>query len=66
MAVALPTLRQLEHIAHIYHLELSDEDLRAYQGLMAGPLGSYARLDQLPEPSPRQVYARSGAPRSPR
>ena len=60
MAVALPTLRQLEHIAHTYHLELSDEDLRAYQALMADPLGSYARLDQLPEPSPRQVYARSG------
>ena len=60
MAVAPPTLRQLEHIAYIYHLELSDEDLRAYQALMAGPLGSYARLDQLPEPSPRQVYARSG------
>ena len=39
MAVAPPTLRQLEHIAHIYHMELSDEDLRAYQALMADPLG---------------------------
>src|SRR5215468_3948886 len=31
MVVAPPTLRQLEHIAHTYHLELSDEDLRAYR-----------------------------------
>src|SRR5262249_943155 len=60
MAVAPPTLRQLQHIADTYHLELSDEAFRTYQRLVNGPLASYARLDQLPEPSPRHVYARAG------
>ena len=51
MAPKAPTLDQMRQIAADYKLHLSDADLAAFQGLMAGTLASYNRLDQLVEPA---------------
>jgi amidase len=51
MPVSLPTVDQVLDIARDVGLNLSEEDARSFQGLMRGPLGSYARLDRLPEPT---------------
>ena len=50
MTVSLPTVDQILNIAGDVGLALSDEDARSFRSLMRGPLESYARLDQLPEP----------------
>ena len=59
MAVKRPTLEQLHRIAKTYNLNPTDEDLESFQGLMSGVLESYARLDQLSEPSLPVKYPRT-------
>lgn len=59
MAIKYPTLDDLADIAAGYGLELTDEDLESFRGLMAGMVESYARLDQLTEPSLPVAYPRT-------
>ncbi len=59
MTVKPPTLEQLRDVAARYRLHLSDADLASFRGLMQGSLASYARLDQLAEPTLPVKYPRS-------
>ncbi len=59
MAVKTPTLDDLAHIAASYSLSLTPQDLESFRGLMAGMLASYARLDELTEPTVPVKYPRS-------
>ena len=59
MGIKRPTLDELDLIASQYGLDLSSEDLASFQGLMAGPLASYARLDELVEPKLPVKYPRT-------
>jgi amidase len=58
MPVRLPTVEQILEIAEIYQLHLTEEDARSFRGLMAGPIASYRRVDELAEPRPRVKYPR--------
>ena len=60
MNIKPPTLDNLDLLAQQYGLELSIDDLESFQGLMAGPIASYERIDQLTEPKPAVKYARAG------
>lgn len=60
-----PSLEDLQQIAHQYHMELSAEDLASFRNLMSGILASYARLDQLPEPTLPVRYPRAPGYRPP-
>ena len=59
MPVQLPTIDDLAELAADYELSLELEDLESFQGLMAGNLASYDRLDELTEPSLPVAYPRS-------
>ncbi|HEY7201775.1 MAG TPA: amidase [Candidatus Dormibacteraeota bacterium] len=59
MPVRTPSLEQLSEIALEYGLDLSEADLASFQGLVAGALASYARLDQLAEPALPVRYPRT-------
>ena len=59
MTVKQPTLGELADVAAAYHLDATAEDLESFRGLMAGVLASYARLDQLAEPSLPVKYPRT-------
>ena len=59
MPVQLPTIDDLAELAADYELSLEPEDLESFQGLMAGNLASYDRLDELTEPSLPVAYPRS-------
>jgi amidase len=59
MAVKQPTLEELARIANAYHFSPTPEDLESFRGLMAPVLMSYARLDQLTEPTLPVKYPRS-------
>ena len=50
MSPRLPTVEQILDIAAFYGMNITDEDAASFRGLMAGPIASYARLDQLAEP----------------
>ena len=65
MPVRAPSLEQLSKIALDYGLDLTDEDLQSFRGLMAPVLGSYARLDQLVEPALPVRYPRLPGHRPP-
>jgi len=56
--VKTPTLDELEYIATQFGLDLSGEDLASFQALMAGPLASYQRLQELVEPRLPVKYPR--------
>lgn len=58
MAVKNPTLDELARIAAIYNLDLEEEDLESFRGLMGGVLASYARLDELTAPALEVKYPR--------
>ncbi len=60
MKIKPPTLDDLDLLAQQYGLELSIDDLESFQGLMAGPIASYERIDQLTEPKPTVKYPRAG------
>ncbi len=59
MSVKSPTLEELARIAGVYRLNTSSEDLESFRGLMTPALASYARLDQLTEPTLPVKYPRS-------
>jgi amidase len=59
MAVQTPTLDDLARMAERLALRLSPEDLQSFRGLMGDTLASYARLDELAEPSLPVAYPRS-------
>ncbi len=61
MKIKTPTLGNLDLIARQYGLDLSDDDLQSFQGLLAGPIASYERIDELVEPKPEVKYPRAGA-----
>ncbi len=50
MSPRLPTIDQILDIAAYYGMNVTTEDAASFRGLMAGPMASYARLDQLAEP----------------
>ena len=54
-----PSLDDLAQIAESYNLHLTDDDLESFQGLMEPILRSYARLDQLTEPTVPVKYPRT-------
>ena len=56
--VRKPTLEELDRIAGNYNLDLTEEDLESFRGLMAGVLASYARIDELTPPAPEVRYPR--------
>ncbi|MCH8087144.1 MAG: amidase [Chloroflexi bacterium] len=59
MPVRQPTIDDLARRAGAYGLTLTREDLESFSGLIAPLLESYARLDQLPEPTLPVKYPRS-------
>lgn len=61
LKIKTPTLGEIDLIARQFGLELGEEDLLSFQGLMAGPLASYAHIDNLVEPQTPNRYPRSGA-----
>ena len=61
MKIKTPTLDDIARIADQFGLGLSNDDLVSFQGLMAGPIASYERIDDVTEPKPTVVYPRAGA-----
>ena len=59
MTVQLPTTDQLLEIAKFFGMKLDTKDAESFQGLMAGSIASYNRLDELPEPKLPVKYARA-------
>src|SRR5262249_13089712 len=58
MAVNTPTMDALARIVDRLPLSLTREDLASFRGLMGNALASYARLDELPEPTLPVTYPR--------
>ena len=54
--VRTPTIDEVLDIADDFGLNLSIEDAESYQGLMAGTVASYDRLDDLAEPKLEVKY----------
>src|SRR5205823_2280876 len=50
MSPRLPTVEQILDIAAYYKMALTPDDAGSFRSLMAGPIASYSRLDQLVEP----------------
>jgi amidase len=63
--IAPPTLEELDAIAKQYYLNLSTEDLKVFQGLITGSLGSYRRVGELEEPKLPVKYPRERGYRPP-
>jgi len=59
MAVKTPTLDDLARIAERWSLSMTREDLQSFRALMGNALASYARLDELTEPTLSVKYPRS-------
>jgi amidase len=55
----MPTLQDLASIADSLSFTLSEQDLESFRGLMAGSIASYARLDELTEPTLPVKYPRT-------
>ncbi len=51
MAVKLPSKDQIREIGASFGLDLTDDDAASFREIFKGPLQSYARLDQLVEPT---------------
>jgi amidase len=58
VSVRTPTIEQLLDIADSFGLHLTVDDARSFQGIMAGTLTSYARVDEMVEPKPAVKYPR--------
>jgi amidase len=65
MSPRLPSTDQILDIAAFYGMQMTDDDARSFRGLMAGPIASYARLDQLAEPKLPVKYPRAPGYRPP-
>jgi amidase len=59
MPVRKPSIEDLRKAAQTFHLDLTQEDLASFRGLMDGVIASYCRLDQLAEPKLPVKYPRS-------
>ena len=59
MRVKPPSIDTLSAIAESYGMDLSDDDLDSFHGLIAPIMASYERLDQLPEPTLPVKYPRT-------
>lgn len=59
MSVKTPTIEQLEQIASVFAMHFSRQQLEILQELATHALASYARLDQLPEPTLPVKYPRT-------
>src|SRR5437879_2403080 len=59
ISVKTPTTDQLLAIAGSFGLHLTAADAASFQKIMAGPLASYARLDELVEPTLPVKYPRT-------
>jgi amidase len=59
MSAKMPTLQDLASIADSLSFTLSEQDLESFRELMTGSLASYARLDELTEPSLPVKYPRT-------
>jgi amidase len=53
-----PTIKELKDIANQYYLNLSREDLKVFQGVIEGAIGSYRRVAELKEPKLPVKYPR--------
>jgi hypothetical protein len=51
MVLNAPAIEDLSHIAQMLKLELSPDDLETFRRLLEPRMASYARLDELAEPS---------------
>jgi len=63
MSVTIPSIDSLRKAAEVYGLELTLDELRAYQGLSEGVISALSRLDQLVEFRPPVKYARTAGHR---
>ncbi len=61
MIVKQPTENEIRRIADGFYLDLSDEDVKSFQGLMGGLLESYSRINELVEPKPEVKYPRGNS-----
>ena len=59
ISVKTPTTDQLLAIAGSFGMHLTAADAASFQKIMAGPLASYARLDELVEPTLPVKYPRT-------
>lgn len=59
MSARMPTLQDLVSISESLSYTLSEQDLVSFRGLMAGSIASYARLDELTEPTLPVKYPRT-------
>jgi amidase len=57
--VRTPTIEEILDIADAYGMSISVEEAESYQGMMAGTIKSYHRLDDLPEPKLPVKYPRA-------
>ena len=60
MKIKTPTLDEIGLLAQQFGLTLSLEDVESFQALMAGPIASYERLDDMVEAKPPVKYPRTG------
>src|SRR5215471_1135371 len=58
VSVRTPTIEQVLDIADSFGLHLTVDDAKSFQGIMAGTLASYARVDEMVEPKPAVKYPR--------
>lgn len=58
-----PNTEQLKELARSFGLNMDEEEVESFLGLMQGALDSYSRLDQLAEPDLPVKYPRSGSRR---
>jgi amidase len=61
----LPTADEILQLARSFGMTLTTDDAASFQGLMAGSIASYARLDELVEPKLPVKYPRSPGYRPP-
>ncbi len=59
MAVQQPTAEQVRVAATEVGLALTDEDIKSYQGLIAGNIAAYNVIDLLPDELPTVTYPRT-------
>jgi amidase len=65
MAVKPPTLAQLHDIAETLGLELTDDDLASFSGLLAPMINAYQLVDTMPDNLPVVKYPRTPGYRPP-
>ena len=65
MPIQLPSLEELERIADHYGFNIPSDRMATFRGLIGHTLGSYARLDELVEPSLTVKYPRQPGFRPP-